>query len=216
MTKPRDVSDLPVLDFSRADYQAAPFPVLSGWARKWKIARSARGVELLDYDLCRKAIIERSFGTGHPKLIEILGLPEGRPLEYKRRSISFFNRGRRRSDLRRPITRLLNKGNGGSVSTRHPQCGDRNRERDSDGPARRPDIHVVRQDSFRRLLSLGSVLRPAMPTSWQGRRTRFNRSTRATRNTLLPLSRRLKHSSILSTNALPIAGIIQATTSFPT
>ncbi len=109
MTKPRTVSDLPVLDFSRADYQAAPFPVLSGWARKWKIARSERGVELLDYDLCRKAIIERNFGTGHPKLIEILGLPEGRPLEYKRRSISFFNRGRRRSDLRRPITRLLNE-----------------------------------------------------------------------------------------------------------
>ena len=110
MTKTRTVSDLPVLDFSSADYQAAPFPVLSEWARKWKVARSERGVELLDYDLCRKAIVDRNFGTGHPKLIEILGLPDGRPLEYKRRSISFYNRGRRRSDLRRPITRLFNGG----------------------------------------------------------------------------------------------------------
>ncbi len=110
MTKTKTVSDLPVLDFSSADYQAAPFPVLSEWAQKWKVARSERGVELLDYDLCRKAIVDRNFGTGHPKLIEILGLPDGRPLEYKRRSISFFNRGRRRSDLRRPITRLFNGG----------------------------------------------------------------------------------------------------------
>lgn len=99
--------DLPELDFGSPDYAARPFEVLAEWARRWKIARSVRGVELLDYDLCRKAILDRRLGTGHPKLMDVLGLPEGRPLEYKRNSISFFNRGDRRRDLRRPVTRLL-------------------------------------------------------------------------------------------------------------
>ena len=107
MTPPRAISDLPVLDFSGAEYRRAPFPALAAWARKWKIAQSGRGVELLDYDLCRNAIVDRNLGTGHPKLIDLLGLPEGRPLDYKRNSISFHNRGDRRRDLRRPLTRLL-------------------------------------------------------------------------------------------------------------
>ncbi|MXX88553.1 MAG: cytochrome P450 [Boseongicola sp. SB0677_bin_26] len=109
MTVPRTISDLPVLDFSSVEYRSAPFPALSGWAQKWKIARSERGVELLDYELCRNAIVDRNLGTGHPKLIELLGLPEGRPLDYKRNSISFHNRGDRRRDLRRPLTRLLSE-----------------------------------------------------------------------------------------------------------
>ncbi|MYA88040.1 MAG: cytochrome P450 [Boseongicola sp. SB0662_bin_57] len=109
MTMPRAVSDLPVLDFSSVEYRSAPFPVLSGWAQKWKIAQSERGVELLDYELCRNAIVDRNLGTGHPRLIELLGLPEGRPLEYKRNSISFHDRGDRRRDLRRPLTRLLSE-----------------------------------------------------------------------------------------------------------
>ncbi len=109
MKMPGAISDLPVLDFSSAEYQSAPFRVLSGWARKWKIAQSGRGVELLDYELCRKAIIDRNLGTGHPGLIDLLGLPEGRPLEYKRDSISFHNRGDRRRDLRRPVVRLLSE-----------------------------------------------------------------------------------------------------------
>ncbi len=109
MTIPRAISDLPVLDFSSAEYRNAPFLILSGWARKWKIAQSERGVELLDYELCRKAIVDRNLGTGHPKLIDLLGLPEGRPLEYKRNSISFHNRGDRRRDLRRPLTRLMSE-----------------------------------------------------------------------------------------------------------
>jgi len=101
------IEDLPELDFDSADYQRAPFETLAGWARNWQVARSARGVEILDYDLCRKAILDRQLGTGHPKLMNVLGLPEGRPLDYKRNSISFHNRGPRRRDLRLPVTRLM-------------------------------------------------------------------------------------------------------------
>jgi cytochrome P450 len=101
------VADLPELDFGSADYTARPFEVLAQSARKWKIARSARGVELLDYDLCRAAIVDRNLGTGHPRLMKLLGLPDGRPLDYKKNSISFFNRGPRRRDLRLPLTRLM-------------------------------------------------------------------------------------------------------------
>lgn len=103
------LEDLPTLDFASAEYREAPFQTLAGWAQKWKIAQSARGVELLDYDICRKAILDRQLGTGHPKLMHVLGLPEGRPLDYKRNSISFFNRGDRRRDLRRPITGLMSE-----------------------------------------------------------------------------------------------------------
>ena len=105
----RSISDLPELDFASPEYAEAPFAVLADWASKWKIARSSRGVELLDYDLCRRAIIDRKFGTGHPKLMDVLGLPEGRPLDYKRNSISFYNRGDRRRDLRRPLSKLLSE-----------------------------------------------------------------------------------------------------------
>lgn len=101
--------DLPELNFGSSEYAQRPFEVLAGWAQRWQIARSKRGVELLDYDLCRKAILDRRLGTGHPKLMNVLGLPEGRPLDYKRNSISFYNRGDRRRDLRRPVTKLLDE-----------------------------------------------------------------------------------------------------------
>ena len=42
---------------------------------------------------------------GEPALAE--SLPEGRPLDYKRNSISFHNRGPRRRDLRLPVTKLM-------------------------------------------------------------------------------------------------------------
>lgn len=103
----RQKSDLPELDFSSPDYEAAPFATLASFAQQWQVARSGRGVEILDYDLCRKAILDRKLGTGHPKLMNVLGLPEGRPLDYKRNSISFHNRGARRRDLRLPLTRLM-------------------------------------------------------------------------------------------------------------
>ncbi|MEX0284636.1 MAG: cytochrome P450 [Paracoccaceae bacterium] len=108
-TQSTSIDALPELDFGSADYQDAPFKTLSDWAAQWKIARSARGVELLDYRLCRKAIIDRRLGTGHPKLMEVLGLPEGRPLTYKRHSISYHNRGDRRRDLRIPLNRLFSE-----------------------------------------------------------------------------------------------------------
>lgn len=101
--------ELPELDFTSPDYAARPFEVLADWAQHWKIARSVRGVEILDYDLCRRAIIDRRLGTGHPKLMNVLGLPDGRPLDYKRSSISFYNRGDRRRDLRRPVTKLMDE-----------------------------------------------------------------------------------------------------------
>lgn len=101
------IADLPELDFAAPAYAAQPFAVLAEAARRWRVARSARGVELLDYDLCRSAIVDRTLGTGHPKLMDVLGLPEGRPLDYKRRSISFYNRGPRRRDLRLPLTGLM-------------------------------------------------------------------------------------------------------------
>ncbi len=103
----QQIDDLPAMDFTSPEYRTKPFAVLSDCARRWRIARSARGVELLDYDLCRAAIIDRRLGTGHPKLMDVLGLPEGRALDYKRNSISFHNRGPRRRDLRLPINRLM-------------------------------------------------------------------------------------------------------------
>mgnify|MGYP005856720165 CR=1 FL=1 len=102
-----DISNLPELDFASDAYAQTPFKVLADAARRWKIARSVRGVELLDYDLCRSAIVDRKLGTGHPHLMDLLGLPEGRPLSYKRESISFHNRGPRRRDLRLPVTKLM-------------------------------------------------------------------------------------------------------------
>ncbi|MEP5728514.1 MAG: cytochrome P450 [Sulfitobacter sp.] len=103
----RQVADLPEIDFTVPEYQEKPFEMLSECARRWKIARSVRGVELLDYDLCREAIVDRRLGTGHPKLMDVLGLPEGRALDYKRASISCHNRGPRRRDLRLPVTKLM-------------------------------------------------------------------------------------------------------------
>ena len=101
--------ELPELDFAGEAYAAEPFQTLATWAQRWKMARSVRGVEILDYDLCRRAIIDRRLGTGHPKLMHLLGLPEGRPLDYKRNSISFYNRGNRRRDLRRPLSKLMSE-----------------------------------------------------------------------------------------------------------
>lgn len=108
-TRTISIDSLPELDFRCADYQESPFRTLSGWAGQWKIARSERGVELLDYALCRKAIIDRRLGTGHPKLMALLGLPDGRPLAYKEQSISYHNRGDRRRDLRIPLNRLFSE-----------------------------------------------------------------------------------------------------------
>jgi len=101
------ISDLPELDFASPDYVATPFEVLAGWSSQWKIARSVRGVELLDYDLCRTAIVDRNLGTGHPRLMQEIGLPESAALEFKRNAIGFHNRGERRRNLRLPLNRIF-------------------------------------------------------------------------------------------------------------
>jgi cytochrome P450 len=101
------MSDLPEIDFGAADYLAAPLPTLAGFAKKFKLGKSKRGIEIFDYDMCRDTILNRSFGTGHPRLMDVLGLPEGPALNYKRQSISFHNRGETRRRLRVPITTLM-------------------------------------------------------------------------------------------------------------
>ena len=101
------IADLPWIDFSDAGYRASPLPTLASYARQWKLARSERGVEILDYDLCREVIFSSSFGTGHPRLMDVIGLPEGPALHYKRNSISFHNRGETRHRLRAPLNKSL-------------------------------------------------------------------------------------------------------------
>ena len=103
----RSMYDLPEIDFGAADYLAAPLPTLAGFAKKFKLGKSKRGIEIFDYDMCRDTILNRSFGTGHPRLMDVLGLPEGPALNYKRQSISFHNRGETRRRLRVPITTLM-------------------------------------------------------------------------------------------------------------
>ena len=103
----KTIADLPVLDFSSAEHRKNPFPILADLAGKWRVARSCRGVEVLDYDLCRQMIVDPKLGTGHPRLMKVLGLPDGPVLKYKQGSISFFNRGEKRRKLRQPLTRLL-------------------------------------------------------------------------------------------------------------
>ena len=95
------------MDFNSAEYRENPFPILADVARKWRVAQSCRGVEVFDYDLCRQMIVDPKLGTGHPRLMKVLGLPEGPVLKYKQGSISFFNRGEQRRKLRQPLTRLL-------------------------------------------------------------------------------------------------------------
>lgn len=103
----KSLSDLPEIDFGATDYLAAPLPTLAGFAEKFNLGRSKRGIEIFDYDMCRDTILSRSFGTGHPRLMDVLGLPEGPALNYKRQSISFHNRGETRRRLRVPITTLM-------------------------------------------------------------------------------------------------------------
>ena len=103
----RSIADLPLIDFNDAGYLAEPLPTLANYASRWKLGRSSRGVEVLDYDLCRHVMMSNTFGTGHPRLMDVIGLPEGPALHYKRNSISFHNRGETRKRLRAPLNRSL-------------------------------------------------------------------------------------------------------------
>jgi len=107
VTPETPLEDLPHIDFDAPDYRAAPLQTLAGYARQFKLGRSKRGIEIFDYDMCRDTILNRSFGTGHPRLMNVLGMPEGPALHYKRSSISFHNRGETRRRLRVPITTLM-------------------------------------------------------------------------------------------------------------
>ena len=102
-----NISDLPIIDFQSKDYLTKPLETLAKLSQKIKVGKSKRGIEILDYDLCRDAILDRRFGTGHPKLMKVLGLEEGPALSYKKNSISFHDRGETRRRLRIPLTKLM-------------------------------------------------------------------------------------------------------------
>ena len=101
------LADLPEIDFDSPAYHADPMRTLARLAEKYTLGRSRRGIEVFDYDLCRDIILNRAYGTGHPRLMELLGLPESPALSYKRESISFHNRGEKRRHLRVPLTSLM-------------------------------------------------------------------------------------------------------------
>lgn len=103
----KSIAELPLIDFSDENYLAAPLPTLASYASQWNLGRSSRGVEVLDYDLCREVMVSSTFGTGHPRLMDVIGFPEGPALHYKRNSISFHNRGETRKRLRAPLNRTL-------------------------------------------------------------------------------------------------------------
>lgn len=101
------LTDLPEIDFADPRYKAEPMHTLRRYAERFDLGRSSRGIEVFDYDLCREIILSRAYGTGHPRLMNLLGLPEGPALHYKRNSISFYNRGEERRRLRVPLTSLM-------------------------------------------------------------------------------------------------------------
>ncbi|MFL2807222.1 MAG: cytochrome P450 [Paracoccaceae bacterium] len=101
------ISELPRINFHSDEYLTKPLETLANLSKQLKVGKSERGVEILDYNLCRDAILDRRFGTGHPKLMKVLGLEEGPALNYKKNSISFHDRGETRRRLRMPITKLM-------------------------------------------------------------------------------------------------------------
>ena len=101
------ISDLPRIDFHSNEYLTKPLETLANLSKQLKLGKSERGIEILDYNLCRDSILDRRFGTGHPKLMKVLGLEEGPALTYKKNSISFHDRGETRRRLRIPITKLM-------------------------------------------------------------------------------------------------------------
>ncbi len=103
----RAVADLPFIDYGDPAYAASPFDWLADKAKSCRIARSARGVELLDYGLCRAFVLDRAMGTDHGNLVEKMGIPESRALTFKRRMLLTQNRGEVRQRLRGALTGLI-------------------------------------------------------------------------------------------------------------
>ena len=56
----RTIAELPLIDFNDAGYLAEPLPTLASYASQWKLGRSTRGIEVLDYDLCRDCLLYTS------------------------------------------------------------------------------------------------------------------------------------------------------------
>ena len=86
--------------------EANPFVWLAEEAKTNKVARSERGVEILDYELCRAFLLDQVLGTDHGNLVERMGLPESRALDFKRRMLLTQNRGETRQRLRRALVRV--------------------------------------------------------------------------------------------------------------
>ena len=101
------MAELPEIDFKSKEYLSSPLETLAEYAKLFKVGQSERGVEILDYNLCRDTILDRRFGTGHPKLMKVLGMSDGPALNYKKNSISFHDRGETRRKLRIPLTQLM-------------------------------------------------------------------------------------------------------------
>lgn len=101
------IEELPFLDYEDPAFLAEPFVWLSQSAANWKIARSERGVEVLDYDLARNMLMDKSLGTDHANLVERMGLPDSRALTFKRNMLLTHNRGATRKRLRRILSELV-------------------------------------------------------------------------------------------------------------
>lgn len=107
----RQIADLPFIDYDDPAYVADPFTWLADRAAEQSIVRSFRGVELLDYDLCRRFFMDRKLGTDHENLIETLGLPpDSQAMGYKRRMLLTQNRGDTRHRLRKALSSLIGPG----------------------------------------------------------------------------------------------------------
>lgn len=111
----RAIRDLPFIDYDEPAYDAAPYEWLAEKAKSHRIARSARGVELLDYNLCRTFVLDRSMGTDHGNLVEKMGIPESRALVFKRRMLLTQNRGEVRQRLRGALTGLIGPKQAGDL-----------------------------------------------------------------------------------------------------
>lgn len=101
------VSDIPFIDYDDPGYQADPFAWLAEQAGRHRLARSARGIEILEFAACRAFLLDRAFGTDHGNLVEKMGLPPSRALDFKRRMLLTQNRGETRKRIRNTLTTLI-------------------------------------------------------------------------------------------------------------
>ncbi len=111
----RDISSLPFIDYRDPAFNADPFVWLAQKAAEAPIASSERGVEILEYNLSRTFLLDRALGTDHGNLVERMGLPDSRALDFKRRMILTQNRGATRKRLRQALTGLIGPAQAGQM-----------------------------------------------------------------------------------------------------